>query len=95
MTGNIAVCQVAEAGNVGRKDGSQPPFDTRLARAMSALPPEADIGSAFSNVRYGPKADIDRLRGPLTKHFSLRQELCRIPSIFQALLSSALWLVCR
>ena len=60
---------------------------------MSALPPKADIGSAFSNVRYGPKADIDRLRGPLTKHFSLRQELCRIPSIFQALLSSALWLV--
>ena len=37
----------------------------------------------------------DRLRGPLTKHFSLRQELCRIPSIFQALLSSALWLVCQ
>jgi hypothetical protein len=21
---------VAEAGNIGRKDGSQPPFDTRL-----------------------------------------------------------------
>jgi hypothetical protein len=31
MTGNgHAACQAAEAGNNDRKDGSQPPFDTRL-----------------------------------------------------------------
>ena len=29
----------------------------------------------------GEKADIDGLRDPLTERFSLRQELCRIPSI--------------
>ena len=59
---------------------------------MSALPPKADMCSATRNVRYVPIADIDGLRGPLRKHFSLRQELCRIPNIFQALLSSCLQL---
>jgi hypothetical protein len=28
---------VAEAGNIGRKDGSQPPFDTRLGNKKIAL----------------------------------------------------------
>jgi len=30
---------------------------------------------------YGPKADIDELRGPLGERFGLRQELSPIPSI--------------
>jgi hypothetical protein len=32
-----------------------------LAPKMSALPPKADIGCRFLNVRYGPKADIRSL----------------------------------
>jgi len=27
-------------------------------KAMSALPPKADIGAAQNNVRFGPKGDI-------------------------------------
>jgi hypothetical protein len=42
---------------------------------MSALPLKADIGAAQFNVRHGPKADIDGLRGPLVERFGLRQEL--------------------
>jgi hypothetical protein len=42
---------------------------------------EADMTAYLHDVRFGPKADIDGLRGPLTECFSLRQELCRIPSI--------------
>jgi hypothetical protein len=48
---------------------------------MSALTPKADMCSAHAHVCFGPKADIDGLRGPLTERFNLRQELCRIPSI--------------
>src|SRR5262249_38776536 len=33
-----------------------------VARAMSALPPKADICSAQANVRFGPKADIEPFR---------------------------------
>jgi hypothetical protein len=44
--------------------------------------PIADIEARSLRVRLTlPKADIDGLRGPLTERFSLRQELCRIPSI--------------
>ena len=42
---------------------------------MSALPPKADIRGATKDVRYGPQADIDGLRGPLVERFGLRQEL--------------------
>ena len=49
---------------------------------MSALPPKADIGTQSVNVRFVPKADIGRLTG----RFSLRQELCRIPSIVELML---------
>jgi HNH endonuclease len=35
---------------------------------MSALPPKADICSAPTHVRFGPKADIDGLRGPLIRN---------------------------
>ena len=31
---------------------------SRLLRAMSALPPKADIGTQSRNVRFVPKADI-------------------------------------
>ena len=44
-------------------------------RAMSALPPRADMCGAPRDVCYGPKADIDGLRGPLVERFGLRQEL--------------------
>jgi hypothetical protein len=59
---------------------------------MSALPPKADMCSALANVRYGPKADIDGLRGPFAERFGLRQKLCRIPSIVRLMpFSSLVW----
>jgi len=37
----------------------------KRARAMSALPPKADIADAMRNVRFVPKADIQRsIRSP-------------------------------
>jgi hypothetical protein len=30
-----------------------------MTRAMSALPPQADIGTQLRDVRFVPKADID------------------------------------
>jgi hypothetical protein len=50
-------------------------------RPMSALPPIATSIALFGMSNFGPKADIDGLRGPLTDRFSLRQDLWRIPSI--------------
>jgi hypothetical protein len=35
---------------------------TRWLIAMPALPPKVDICSALADVRYGPKAEICRLR---------------------------------
>jgi hypothetical protein len=32
---------------------------------MSALPPKADVCGAKSNVRFGPKADIDAVTLPM------------------------------
>ena len=42
------------------------------------------------NVRFGPKADIDGLRGPLAERFGLRQKLCRIPSVVRLMPFSSL-----
>jgi hypothetical protein len=60
---------------------------------MSALPPKADMCGATSDVRFGPKADIRRLRlirGPSAERFGLRQELCRIPRIVKLMPLSSL-----
>jgi hypothetical protein len=32
-----------------------------MQKGMSALPPKADIRGALAHVRFGPKADIDKL----------------------------------
>jgi hypothetical protein len=56
-------------------------FRECVPSGMSALPPKADMCGAAKDVSYGPKADIDELRGPLGERFGLRQELSRIPSI--------------
>jgi hypothetical protein len=57
---------------------------------MSALPPKADIGRAYGDVRFVPNADIDGLRGPLAERFGIRQKLCRIPSIVRLMPFSSL-----
>ena len=62
--------------------------DIRLLMTMSALPPKADMCGATKDVRFGPKADIHGVRDPLTERFSLRQELCRIPSIVKLMFSA-------
>jgi hypothetical protein len=59
-------------------------------KAMSALPPKADIQEHGWNVRFGPKAHIDGLRGPLAERFGLRQKLCRIPSVVRLMPFSSL-----
>ena len=43
--------------------------------------PKSGHRNASVECPLSAKADIDGLRGPLTERFSLRQELCRIPSI--------------
>ena len=58
-------------------------------RAMSALPQKRTSVSALQCLLCANSGHRS-----LTGRFSLRQELCRIPSIVK-LMPSALWLVCR
>jgi hypothetical protein len=58
--------QAGIPGNVGRKDGGKPPFDTRLTHRDSTDPSgfhiefmeRADVCLSSSNVRFGSLADI-------------------------------------
>jgi hypothetical protein len=63
----------------------------RAVIAMSALPPKADMCSALSYIRFGPKADIDGFRSPLAERFGFRQKLCRIPSVARLCHSALGW----
>jgi hypothetical protein len=56
MTGNSR--HVRWLKPAGRKDGSQPPFDTRLARAMSALPPKRTSEALFQMSAMGQRRTL-------------------------------------